>query len=152
MTELELEEKLYRENIRLASIDKRILAQIIDDLILSILLFIIISDAISNAQTPEEIIVVINHFVLEFMFIKLFYHAIFTTVYGGSLGKIFLKIEVISTEDFTNISFGQSFLRAFIRLFSEAIFYLGFLWAVFEPNKQSWHDKLAKTIVIYAEK
>ena len=152
MTELELEEKLYRENIRLASIDKRILAQIIDDLILSILLFIIISDAISSAQTPEEIIVVINHFVLEFMLIKLFYHAIFTTFYGGSLGKIFLKIEVISTEDFTNISFGQSFLRAFIRLFSETIFYLGFLWAVFEPNKQSWHDKLAKTIVIYAEK
>ena len=152
MTELELEEKLYREDIKLASIDKRILSQIIDDLILSILLFIIISDVITNAQSPEEIINVINHFVLEFMLIKLFYHAIFTTFYGGSLGKIFLKIEVISTENFTNISLGQSFIRAFVRLFSEAIFFLGFLWAVFEPNKQSWHDKLAKTVVIYAER
>ena len=151
MDNFDLEEKLYREDIKLAPVEKRILAHIIDDFILSALLFIIISDTISSAKSVEDIIIVINHLVLEFMAMKLIYHTIFTSIYGASIGKILVKIKVISVSDFSNISIGASLNRAFVRLFSESLFYLGFLWAFFESNKQSWHDKTAKTIVVYAK-
>jgi uncharacterized RDD family membrane protein YckC len=151
MQNLDLEERLYREDIKLAPIEKRILSHIIDDFILSALLFIIISDTISGASNIEDVIIVINNLVWEFMLIKLIYHTIFTSLYGGSIGKILVKIKVINVDDFSMINLWTSFIRSFVRLFSESIFYLGFLWAVFEPNKQSWHDKFAKTIVVYAK-
>jgi len=151
MQHLDLEERLYREEIKLAPIEKRVLAHIIDDFILSALLFIIISDTISGASNIEDVIIVINNLVWEFMLIKLIYHTIFTSLYGGSIGKILVKIKVINVEDFSMINLWTSVIRSFIRLFSESIFYLGFLWAFFEENKQSWHDKVANTIVVYAK-
>jgi len=151
MDSFDLEEKLYREDIKLAPIEKRILAHVIDDFILSALLFIIISDTISGANSIEEIIIVVNNLVLEFMGIKLIYHTIFTSLYGASIGKILVKIKVINVNDFSNISIFTSLNRALTRLVSESLFYLGFLWAFFEHNKQSWHDKTAKTIVVYAK-
>ncbi len=149
MGNFNLDERMYRENIHLASTEKRVLAHVIDDFILSALLFIIISDTISDAQSIEEVILFINSLIIEFMAIKLIYHTIFTSLYGGSIGKIFLKIKVINIADFSTISFATSLNRSFIRLFSESIFYLGFLWAFFEPHRQSWHDKSAKTLVVY---
>jgi len=150
MDSFDLEEKLYREDIKLAPIEKRVLAHVIDDFILSALLFIIISDTISSANSVEEIINVVNNLVLEFMAIKFIYHTIFTSLYGASIGKILVKIKVINVNDFSNISIFTSLNRSFIRLVSESLFYLGFLWAFFEQNKQSWHDKTANTIVVYA--
>lgn len=149
MDNFDLDERLYREEIVLASREKRVLAHVIDDFILSALLFIIISDTISGASSVEEVIIFINSLILEFMAIKLLYHGVFTSLYGGSIGKILMKIRVVNTTDFSDINLASSFNRAFVRLFSEAIFYLGFLWAFFDPYKQSWHDKTAKTIVIY---
>jgi len=148
MDEFDLDERLYRENITLASVEKRVFAHMIDDLILSILLFIIISDKISSSSSAEEVILFINSFVLEFMVIKVVYHAIFTTMYGGSIGKILMKIRVVNIEDFDTPNPITSTNRAVVRILSESIFYLGFLWAFFEPHRQSWHDKTAKTIVI----
>jgi uncharacterized RDD family membrane protein YckC len=150
MDSFEFEEKLYREDIKLAPVDKRVLAHVIDDFILSALLFIIISDTISNSSSVEEVIIFINSLIFEFMVIKLIYHAVFTSIYGGSIGKILMKIKVVSIEDFSNVSILSSLNRSFVRLFSEAVFYLGFLWAFFDPYRQSWHDKSSKTIVIYA--
>ena len=148
MEDFDLEQRLYREKISLASREKRVMAHVIDDFILSILLFIIISDSISSASTTEEVIFVINSLVLEFIVIKIVYHTIFTAMYGGSIGKILIKIRIVHIDDFSSPNILTSFNRAFIRIFSETVFYLGFLWALFDPYRQSWHDKIAKTIVI----
>jgi len=31
---------------------------------------------------------------------------------------------------------------------SIAVFFLGFLWMLWDPRQQAWHDKLARTIVV----
>jgi uncharacterized RDD family membrane protein YckC len=31
---------------------------------------------------------------------------------------------------------------------SMAVFFLGFLWMLWDPRQQGWHDKLARTIVV----
>ena len=46
--------------------------------------------------------------------------------------------------------FKEATLRSFIRIFSEMIFYLGFIWAALNPTSQTWHDKLSKILVIDA--
>jgi len=54
----------------------------------------------------------------------------------------------IRTSD--NPNFAVSLNRAIFRIISEMIFYLGFLWGMFDPARQTWHDKTAKTLVIDA--
>jgi len=42
----------------------------------------------------------------------------------------------------------QSLFRSYAYLISEAVFYLGFLWVLWDRRREAWHDKLAGTTVI----
>lgn len=148
MHDFDLEKRLYYEDLKLASTDKRTVSHIIDDLILLMLLFLIISDTISNSSNIESKILFINSLVIKFMIIKFLYHLIFTALYGASIGKMLLKIKIVDQQGFHTPLVIQSATRSFVRLFSESIFYLGFLWAIFDQDKQGWHDKIARTIVV----
>ena len=44
----------------------------------------------------------------------------------------------------------SAFNRAVFRVVSEMIFYLGFLWGMMDPLRQTWHDKTARTVVVDA--
>ena len=72
------------------------------------------------------------------------------TRYGATLGKMAVGV-IIVREDFGRITVGQAFGRYFAQILSGAIFLLGFIWAGFDRRKQSWHDKLAGTYVIYRD-
>jgi uncharacterized RDD family membrane protein YckC len=143
-----LQQLLYDNKKSLASTDKRALALFLDELFLSIVLFVILFDKLSNASTPEEMILFINSFVLEFMVLKFIYQTFFIYKYGYTLGKMLVKIEVVDVNSLAQPDLKQAIIRSFFRLFSEMIMYLGYLWGIFDPQKQTWHDKLAKTIVI----
>nr|WP_238389205.1 RDD family protein [Campylobacter fetus] len=45
-------------------------------------------------------------------------------------------------------SLQASFLRAIVRVLSEWLFYLGFVWALSNQARQTWHDKLASVVKI----
>ncbi len=144
----DIENILHREGITLASIKARSLAFFIDEILLSFLLIIALWDSFSQAKDIEEIIIVTNMFVLEYMAMKIFYQAFFTMKYGASIGKIIMKIRVIeiSTLQYPNVL--SSLNRAIFRVISEMMFYLGFLWGMLDPARQSWHDKTSKTLVV----
>ncbi|SFV74480.1 FIG00387922: hypothetical protein [hydrothermal vent metagenome] len=148
MNNEEIEELLYRENLTLASISSRATAFFLDELLLSILLMIALWDSFTSAQTVEDIILLTNSFVLEYMLMKLIYQAFFVTKYGATLGKIAMKIRVIDVKTLDNPDFLHSLNRSFFRIISEMFFYLGFLWGVFNPTRQTWHDKTAQTLVV----
>lgn len=44
-------------------------------------------------------------------------------------------------------AWGRYLFKAF---FSGSIFYLGYLWMLWDTNKQCWHDKIANTLVLKA--
>ncbi len=69
-------------------------------------------------------------------------------MYGATVGKILLKIKVVSLDELDNPNLMSSFIRAVVRIISEFLLYLGFLWAFFDKARQAWHDKAAKTVVI----
>lgn len=146
----EIENLLHRENMTLASIQKRSLAFFIDEILLSLLLMVILWDSFIGAKTTEDIIYVVNSFVLEFMFMKIFYQAFFIMKYGASLGKIAVKIRVIEVQTLQTPNVVVSLNRGIFRVVSELFFYFGFLWGILDPARQALHDKTAKTLVIDA--
>ncbi|MBN2816689.1 MAG: RDD family protein [Campylobacterales bacterium] len=146
----EIEEILHREEITLASISKRSIAFFIDEMLLSFILIIALWDSFINAQTLEALISVTNSFVIEYIIMKIVYQTFFLTQYGATLGKIAMKIRVIEIRTLKNPTLASSLNRAIFRVISEMLFYLGFIWAFFEPSRQGWHDKTAKTLVVNA--
>lgn len=146
----EIENILHREGITLADTKKRAVAFFIDEVLLSFLLIFALWDSFATAQNMDEIISLTNSFVLEYMMIKVIYQSFFVMQYGASIGKLAMKIRVIDIATLDNPNVLGALNRAIIRIFSEMIFYLGFLWGMMNPTRQSWHDKTANTLVVNA--
>jgi uncharacterized RDD family membrane protein YckC len=144
----DIEKLLHREQIDLAPIKKRAMAFFIDEILLSFLLLIALWETFTQAQTTEEIIYLTNSFVLEYMVLKIVYQAFFIMQYGASIGKILMKIRVIDIITLDNPNVIIALNRAVIRVVSEVVFYLGFLWGMLDPTRQSWHDRTSKTLVV----
>jgi uncharacterized RDD family membrane protein YckC len=67
---------------------------------------------------------------------------------GQTLGKQALGIRVI---DFTTggpIGYGRAFIRYIGRIVSAVVIYIGYLWMLWDPEKQCWHDKFAGDVVV----
>jgi len=146
----DIQELLNREELTLASIKKRAMAFFIDEMLLSLLLIFALWDSFSSAKTVEAMIQVTNSFVLEYMFMKIVYQAFFIMQYGATIGKIAMKIRVIDIQNLGNPNVLVALNRAIFRVISEMLFYLGFLWGMMDPNRQAWHDKTARTLVVNA--
>lgn len=69
--------------------------------------------------------------------------------YGLTPGKWMLGIRVVKRDTGLAAGFWRMALRQIIGQFVSAILcYLGFIWALVDADKQGWHDKIAKTLVI----
>jgi uncharacterized RDD family membrane protein YckC len=141
---------LQREHLELASIRQRAAAFGIDELLLSVIMIVILWDAMGKAQSMESMIAVTNSFLLEYMAIKIIYQTFFTMQYGATLGKIIMKIRVIELSTLSNPAFLSAFNRSVFRVVSEILFYLGFVWAMMDPYRRSWHDRSGRTLVVNA--
>lgn len=139
---------MHREGIRLASIKKRSFAFFIDEMLLSLLLILSLGDSFFEAKTVEEMILLTNQFVLEYMAIKVVYQAYFVMQYGATVGKLLVKIRVVEMKTLQKPNVVVALNRGVVRVLSEMLFYLGFLWGVLDPLRQAWHDKSAKTVVV----
>lgn len=141
---------LAREHLELSSIRQRAAAFGIDELLLSVIMIIILWDAMGKAQSMESMIAVTNSFLLEYMAIKIIYQTFFIMQYGATLGKIIMKIRVIELSTLSNPTFLCAFNRSVFRVVSEILFYLGFVWAMMDPYRRSWHDRSGRTLVVNA--
>jgi len=92
----------------------------------------------------------INSLFPYIVLLKVLYQTFFVWQYGATLGKMAVKIKVVDEKSFDNLNLQYSFLRAVVRIVSESLFYLGFVWGILSPTKQTWHDKAAKSLVINA--
>lgn len=73
----------------------------------------------------------------------------FWTHGGQTPGYKLLGLKVVRQADGGPITGGQAVGRLLSYIVS-AIFYLGFIWILFDAKRQGWHDKLANTVVIAA--
>jgi uncharacterized RDD family membrane protein YckC len=66
---------------------------------------------------------------------------------GGTIGQRILHLRVVDATTGGNIPMGRAFLRYIGIVISAMPCYLGLLWAIWDPRKQGWHDKIASTVV-----
>jgi len=144
----EVERRLDDAGLELATIQKRAVAFLIDELLLASLFLFIIFDQLAGNDNQDEMVALINSFTFEYLLIKIFYQTLFVYYYGATLGKIAMKIRVVDALTLKRPIFGSALNRAVFRIISEMIFYLGFVWAFYTKNRQGWHDKTARTLVV----
>lgn len=85
-------------------------------------------------------------YFLMFIFASTYF--VFLHGYGGkTIGKMIMGIRTIKDNgEPTDIN--SSFIRWVGYFISTVFLFAGFLWAIFDPMYQTWHDKLAGTCVV----
>jgi uncharacterized RDD family membrane protein YckC len=68
--------------------------------------------------------------------------------YGGTPGKRITKLGVVSAPDGGYLGFRRGLVRAVVQNFGGIPLYLGWLWCIWDPKKQTWHDKAARSMVV----
>jgi uncharacterized RDD family membrane protein YckC len=79
------------------------------------------------------------------------YGALMWKLKGTTIGNIVCGIRLVR-RDGGPINWDTAIVRALGCFLSLVVAGLGFLWIVFDPERQAWHDKIAGTLVVRAPK
>lgn len=123
----------------------RALAFLIDQTLLNAVEFSLVY-AIARALGLEPFAEQILDGILSIGF-YVYYYLFFQIRHHGTLGKKWLKLELVSTTG-APITRGQAGLRLFGYLISLAMMGCGFIMVAFHPEKRAFHDLISRTRVI----
>jgi uncharacterized RDD family membrane protein YckC len=70
---------------------------------------------------------------------------------GTTIGGIICGLKIVRLDD-RPLDWTTALVRGLAGFLSVFPAGLGFLWVAFDEEKQSWHDKVAGTVVVYAPK
>lgn len=153
-----MEEKdLDRENLQLSSVKKRFLALVLDELIFIVLIFLSIVVGQETQTNPAnfdtayvEMVEKIAKMATLLNIVIVAYETLFVYLYGATPGKIWQRIYIIKTQDFSRLSFFDALVRAISKQLNRYIFYFGFFLVFVGEFRQTLQDRIAKTIVVDA--
>ncbi|KKQ92103.1 MAG: RDD domain containing protein [Microgenomates group bacterium GW2011_GWC1_39_7b] len=133
----------------------RLGASVLDGLIIGVVSFVInlvmgIVTTVAGGGSASSVVAVVSMVVsLIFFVLELVYFIYFIGAKGQTLGKMALKIKVVRAGTNEAPGYLKAFLREVVGKFiSSFVFLLGFLWMLWDKNKQTWHDKIAGTVVV----
>jgi uncharacterized RDD family membrane protein YckC len=116
----------------------RLLAALIDGVILGAVQFGVVRGlGAARFAIPISVVVGMAYFTL-----------LEGSARGQTLGKMAVGIRVISYADGGPIGYGRAFIRYVGRILSGAVILLGYLWMLWDRERQTWHDKLANAVVV----
>jgi uncharacterized RDD family membrane protein YckC len=67
---------------------------------------------------------------------------------GQTVGKRAMSIRVVGMHTGTTIGYGGAFVRVIGKIVSAIPCLLGFFWMLWDPERQTWHDKFAADAVV----
>jgi uncharacterized RDD family membrane protein YckC len=80
--------------------------------------------------------------------IMAFMAALCWMIWSSTPGKMVMRLKVVDVKTEGKPSILQCILRAMGYFISGMFLGLGFFWIIFDKKRQSWHDKLADTVVV----
>lgn len=126
----------------------RLGSQIIDGIIVAIITYPILFMAYGTGYfTKTTFVLGPSDVVLNYLF-PIVWTVGFWTYRQATPGKMVIGAKIISAKTGGKPSTGQFIGRYFAYILSALPLCLGFLWAAWDPKKQTWHDKLAGTYVV----
>ncbi len=85
------------------------------------------------------------------IFIVIFFgYVVLFNANGGTLGKRALGMRLQNRETGENIGVGMAVVRYIVAIVSGLAILIGYLWCIWDKNKQTWHDKAAGSVVVRA--
>jgi len=130
------------KDLEYATFLDRFLATIMD------IIFVLIPLAFWQYITEE---IISDGHIIKFLFewlIPFVITMIFWIKLGATPGKLIMKMYIVDQYTGEKMDILKSFIRYVGYIPSLLIFCIGFIWIIFDDRKQSWHDKIAGTVVI----
>jgi uncharacterized RDD family membrane protein YckC len=117
---------------------RRFVAAFVDGLVLSIV------------DTILRLVLGTTGSLLGFL-LSLAYFTYFHGSTGQTPGDAALSIRVVDIRDNPGqpIGYGRALVRALVSIVSALVFLLGYLWMLWDPRKQTWHDKAAGCVPVH---
>jgi uncharacterized RDD family membrane protein YckC len=130
---------------------RRAIAYLIDNFAINALasIFFIGSTALTMEDDLDfaSLLVSLVFYQVAFVIISLFYFTFFHAARGQTIGKWIMRLKVVTVSG-EPLTAGVAFLRWVGYFISTVVFFLGFIWIIFDWRKQGWHDKIAGTCVV----
>ncbi len=131
---------------------RRFIALAIDFTIISIFFYSTCVAAIFSyrqaySSDPSSTVFFILFSILFYHVMAFAYFVYFIANGGQTPGKMALGIKVIGQTG-QDVGLVRSLFRAVGYFISSTFFMAGFLWALIDDRRQTWHDKLAGTVVL----
>lgn len=144
---------INRPTIRYAGFWRRFAALMLDYILFSSLLFLIIylihgPDYLHWTMSGQDGAVyslaegLLNYVLLPVVII------VFWIRMSATPGKLLVNCRVVDAATLKPLRPGQAVLRCFGYLISFIPLCFGFIYAAWDPRKQAWHDKIARTVVV----
>ena len=76
------------------------------------------------------------------------YYTYFHGSTGQTPGDAALSIRIVDKDTGSPIGYGRAFVRWLVSLISGVVLLLGYLWMLWDGEKQTWHDKAANAVVV----
>lgn len=131
----------------------RLLAVVIDSAVVSFGFTLLVAGfvfvmrlVVPEFEIPEATGIVYGISLLVFSF---FYLWVSLTIFGKTIGKMVVGLRVVSSDGHATMSGRQTFIRVISYPLSFVLLGIGLLGVVFNPQRQAWHDRFAKTAVVY---
>ena len=136
-----------------ASFGTRLLAYIIDCIVLSGLIFGGLTIYLEDPEKALLLLSVVSYdspFLLYLIFLIagwLYFSISESSAIKASLGKAILGYKVVDKQG-SRISFGKASKRYYSKILSGILLFIGYLMILWSPTKQGLHDIIAATVVI----
>jgi uncharacterized RDD family membrane protein YckC len=139
-----------RSRLQIAGFWPRFAAQLIDNMVLNVVVMpvMVVLVVIMGTSRPSEDTILVFFFVVYALLIggMLCYHGFFLQKKGQTLGKMALKLKVVTPEG-NPISAGQAWVRVITWFFLSGCL-IDYIPALFTEEKTCLHDMIAKTRVV----
>jgi uncharacterized RDD family membrane protein YckC len=85
---------------------------------------------------------------IGFLIGAVYFTAMIGSSRGQTVGQMALGIRVIDFNNGGPIGYGRAFIRWLVSIISYIVIFLGYLWMLWDKEKQCWHDKAANDVVV----
>lgn len=134
------------ESGNLATFGDRALASIVDGILMILLtvpLLILFYGSVTDEAAATGTAGILIQYLLPLVITLLFWMS-----KGATPGKMLKGLRIVDAETLEPASNGRLIIRYIGYYVSSIVLGLGFFWVLWDKNKQGWHDKMAKTLVV----
>jgi len=133
---------IARADVHYAGFWRRFGASLIDSVVITLVLGLIFGPTFANADllTRDGLLRTLIGMVLT---------VVLWLKFLGTPGKLLLGCQVVDAKTLGPMRTRQAVVRYLAYFVSILPLFLGFVWIAIDKRKQGFHDKIAKTLVIY---